>query len=211
MLLFFFNPFNYIDRKSVIEEVEKLYRRHPDLDRRELCGLLIKKYGRYCAISGAFTALPAVVPVFGTLLVLLGGTAFDMAVVTYYWARMIMAMATVYGRDPYGVNFHRETLWVFASAAGADVAGKSIGKMAAKQMNNQFVVKILQDILLSMGIRSTQRAALRVIPLLGCIAAGWVNYFISRKVGKVALEYYERHRDVRFGNDVVIDVEGQVE
>lgn len=204
-----FNPFVIINKEDVRRSVEKLRRQHPNLTNRELCELIIARKSRLCAASGAVTALPAAVPVVGTLVTLVGGTALDMAAVGYFTAEMILEMSAVYGRDLNLPRVSREALWVMASAIGADTAGKTIGKSAMQQMNNPFFTRLLREVLLSMGIRVTQRSVLKVIPFLGAIISGSVNYFVCRKIGGIAADYYEKHHDEIWVGET-IDIEGKV-
>lgn len=204
-----FNPFAMINKEDVRRSVEKLRRQHPDLTNRELCELIIARKSRLCAASGAITALPAAVPVVGTLVTLVGGTALDMAAVGYFTAEMILEMSAVYGRDLNLPRVSREALWVMASAVGADAAGKTIGKSAVQQMNNQFFTRLVREVLVSLGIRASQRSVLKVIPFLGAIISGSVNYFVCRKIGGIAANYYEKHHDETWVGET-IDIEGKV-
>lgn len=187
-----FNPFTLVNKEEVRRNVEKLRKRHPDLTNRQLCELIIARRSRLCAASGAVTALPAAIPVIGTLATLVGGTALDVAAVGYFTAEMVLEMSAVYGRDLYLPGVSREALWVMASAVGADAAGKTIGKTAVQQMQNQVFTNLVREVLLALGIRTTQRSVLKVIPLLGAVISGVVNYFVCRKIGHMAADYYEK-------------------
>lgn len=204
-----FNPFALINKEEVRRRVEKMRKDHPDLTNRELCELIIARKSRFCAASGVFTALPAAVPVVGTLITLIGGTALDMAAVGYFTAEMILEMSAVYGRNLYLPKVSREALWVMASAVGADTANKTIGRTAVQQMNNQFFTRMLREVLVSLGIRATQRTVLKVIPFLGAIISGSVNYYVCRKIGRIAADHYEKDTYEHWMGDT-IDVEREV-
>ncbi len=204
-----FNPLTMVNKEEVRRRVEKLRKQHPDLTNRELCELIITRKSRFCAASGAVTALPAAMPVIGTLVTLVGGTLLDMTAVGYFTAEMVLEMSTVYGRDLYLPGVSREALWVMASAVGADAANKTIGKLAMRQMQNQFFTRMARELLVSLGIRVSQRTVLKLIPFLGVIISGSVNYFICRQIGRMAADYYEENNYENWMGDT-IDIEGEI-
>lgn len=203
-----FNPFYVINKDEVVKRVNKLKARHPDLSERELCELIIASKARLCGASGAVTALPAAFPVVGTAVTLIGGAALDVVAVGYLMAEMVLEMSAVYGRNLNLPGVSREAVWVMASAVGADMANKSVNKAAVHGMTNQVFVRLVHEIMLAMGIRTTQRTVLRIIPLLGAVISGAVNYVICRRIGKIAADYYDRNG--YDGWDKTIDVEGEV-
>ncbi|KJS12546.1 MAG: hypothetical protein JL56_04625 [Desulfotomaculum sp. BICA1-6] len=203
-----FNPFALVNRDEVIKRVKKMRATHPDLSERELCELIIVRKARLCGFSGAVTALPAVFPVVGTAVTLVVGATLDVMAVGYLMAEMVLEMSAVHGRNLTKPGVSREALWVMGSAVGADMANKTMNKAAVQGMSNQAFVRLVQEILLVMGIRTTQRTVLRIIPLLGTIISGTVNYIICRRVGGIAANYYDRNGYDKWDN--TIDVEGEV-
>jgi len=203
-----FNIFRFIDPAGVEKKVRNLRRDNPGLNDKELCELIIKERSLLCALSGTLTTLPAVFPVIGTLITLVGGIALDISLVAYFMMRMVMELAAVNGRNLTQRGMFREVLWVFASAVGADAVSKTVSRMSVSQMGNQAVVKLVQQVLLSLGIRSTPRVAVRVIPLVGACIAGTINYSICKKVGDWVRNYYGSHS----AGDCkeTIDVEGEL-
>ncbi len=204
-----FNPLMMINKEEVRRRVETMRKQHPDLSNRELSELIIVQKSRLCAASGAVTALPAALPVIGTLVTLVGGTVLDMTAVGYFTAGLVLEMSAVYGRDLYMPGVSREALWVMASAVGSDAASKSIGKLAMQQMENQFFTRMARELLLSLGIRASQRTVLKIIPLLGAAISGSVNYFFCRQLGRLAASYYEKNSYENWLGDT-IDVEGKI-
>lgn len=198
-----------INKEEVRRRVEKLRKQHPDLSNRDLCELIIVQKSRFCAASGAVTALPAALPVIGTLITLVGGTVLDMTAVGYFTAEMVLEMSAVYGRDLSLPGVSREALWVMASAVGSDAAGKTIGKLAMQQMENQFFTRLARELLISLGIRASQRTVLKIIPLLGAAISGSVNYFVCRQIGRLAADYYEKNSFENWPGET-IDIEGEI-
>jgi hypothetical protein len=196
---------NFVNRKQVRRRVSQLRRDNPDLTNRELCDLIIKQKCLKCAAAGTVTALPAAVPGLGTVLALLGGTFLDISAISYFMSEMILEMAVVYERDPSMSRVSKEAVWVFASAVGSNKFGRNISQASMRTMNNQVMVKMLQDIFRSLGIRATQRSVVRIIPLLGAGICGGVNYLVCRKVGRMAADYYESNQEHKW-KGVTIDV-----
>jgi len=204
-----FNPFHAVNKEEVRRRAEKLRKKHPNLSERKICALIIKSKSQMCGLSGFITAFPATLPVIGTLVTLLGGTIVDIAAVSYFMAEMVLEMSVVYGRNLKLPGVSREALWVIGSAIGADAANKAIGKTAMRQMGNQAFVRAMREVLLTLGIKATQRSVIRIIPLIGAVISGLVNYFICRRVGRVAADYYEKNSYEQWAANA-IDVDGEI-
>ncbi|KJS15498.1 MAG: hypothetical protein VR69_13080 [Peptococcaceae bacterium BRH_c4b] len=189
----YINPFDYVNKKDVIKRVAGMKKKHSGMTGRELCDLVIRRKSRWCAASGAVTALPGAFPGLGTVLAVFGGTALDITALSYFMSEMILEMSAIYGRDLNIPAVSREALWVLVSAVGSDVAGKGLTRTVVAQMGRQAVVKLMQELLLSLGIRISQRSLLKIIPVLGTIISGAVNYYICKKIGKVAADYYDKN------------------
>lgn len=191
--MIYINPFNFVNKNDVKKRVARLKKKHPQMSNRDLCELVIKDKASWCAVSGAVTALPGAFPGLGTLVAVFGGTVMDMTAVCYFMSEMILEMSAIYGRDLGIPAASREALWVFVSAAGSDAVGRGVTRAAVKQMGRQAIIKLLQELLLSLGIRASQRSILKIIPVLGTIVSGAVNYYICRKIGRLAADYYEKN------------------
>ncbi|MCL6609998.1 MAG: hypothetical protein K6T66_00505 [Peptococcaceae bacterium] len=186
-----FNPFDYVNEAEARGRVVRLKKTHPEMTRRQLCNIIIAGKSRWFAGSGVITSIPGVLPGLGTLLALLGGTAIDVLVLMYFMAEMITEMAFLYDRDFRRRGHSREAVWVFFSAVGTDTISKNVSRLAVKQMGRQAFIKFSQDLLLTLGIRISQRSVLKIIPLLGAVASGIVNYLLCRKIGNMVADYYE--------------------
>lgn len=186
-----FNPLDLVNEQEARRRVSLLKKAHPEMSRRQLCELVIARKAAWCALSGAVTALPAFLPGLGTLLSLLGGAAFDIMALMYFMSGMVVEMAVIYGRDLSRQGAAREALWVFLSSIGTDAVSKNVSKLAVKQMGRQAFLKIVQDALISAGIRISQRSLFKVIPLAGAVISGVINYFFCRKMGRLVADYYD--------------------
>lgn len=186
-----FSPLDLINREEACRRVARLKKLNPKMSRRQLCDIVIARKALWCAGSGALTALPGTVPGLGTLLALVGGTAFDMMGLMYFMSEMIAEMAIIYDRNLRRQGTAREMVWIFMFSIGADAAGKNVSRLAVGQMGRQAVVKLFSDLLLAMGIRVSQRSVVKAIPFIGALVSGAINYYFCRRAGKVVADYYE--------------------
>lgn len=185
-----FNPFDHVNKGDVKKRVEKLKKKRYGLAREEICRLLIKKKCRWCAAAGAVTALPGAVPVLGTLLAVIGGTALDMTAMGFFISEMILEVAAVYNRNLDIPGTSREAVWVLASSVGAGAAGRGLSRLTVGQLSRSAFTRLIEQALLGLGIRASQRTILRLIPFFGMFIAGAVNYYTCKKVGEFAVKYY---------------------
>ncbi|MCL6559529.1 MAG: EcsC family protein [Firmicutes bacterium] len=205
-----FNPFDHINKNDIRKRVEKLRRKNPDLTREELCRLIVKKKSRWCAAAGAVTALPGAVPVLGTLVAIVGGTALDMTAMGFFVTEMILEVAAVYNRKLDIQGTSREAVWVLMSSVGAGMAGRGLTKVTVAQLSGRAFMRLIEQALLAMGIRATQRTVLRIIPFIGTVIAGAVNYYTCKKVGEFVIKHYASNSYDDAWDGITIDTESEV-
>ncbi|HBV97708.1 MAG: hypothetical protein JL50_03300 [Peptococcaceae bacterium BICA1-7] len=186
-----FNPFDLINSDEARRRAEVLKKAHPEMTKRQLCSIITKRKAAWCAGVGTVTALPGSVPGLGTLMALVGGTAFDLMGLLYFMSEMITEMAVVYDRDLRKKGTSREMLWVFMHSIGADAVGKNVSRLAVSQMGRQAFVKLAQELLIALGIRVSQRSVIKIIPFIGAFISGSVNYYFCRRAGRIVADYYE--------------------
>lgn len=102
-----FNPFVSPQAKEIELKIKHLKQQHPDLSRRELAKIIIRKKCRQCALVGVVTALPATVPGIGTVIALFGGVATDIIFLSYLLARLVLEIAALYDRDLTGQGYQK--------------------------------------------------------------------------------------------------------
>ncbi|MCL6638183.1 MAG: EcsC family protein [Firmicutes bacterium] len=185
-------------------------RKKPELTNEELCRLILKKKCLWCAAAGAVTALPGAVPVLGTLVAVVGGAVLDMTALAFFITEMILEMAAVYGRNVDRPGSSREAVWVLVSSVGAGVAGRGLTKVTVAQLSGKAVTRVVEEALLAMGIRATQRSILRIIPFIGTVIAGAVNYYTCLKVGRYVMKYYAGHPEDGFREENTVAAEAEL-
>jgi hypothetical protein len=188
-----FNPFSSPRAEEIEQKINRLKKNYPDLSPRDLAGKIIQERAWQCALAGALTALPAVIPGLGTLVALLGGVALDVTLLTYLLGRMVLEIAFIYDNNLTGYRYRREAFWAFIFASGIGSAGMSLSRTAVNQLSREAFTALVERALLSLGVRSTTRSSLvRIIPLLGLLLAGGVNYLTALGMGRRAVQYYEK-------------------
>lgn len=187
--------------RDVIKRVEKLKRQYPEKTNHELAQLLIDKKAKLCATTGAITAAPAGLPGIGTLLAVIGGGLIDIGSLSYLMSELALELSLLYRRDLEIPSAHRESIIVLVSALGA---GKKISKVVIDQMTTRGMLNLSQRLLVSIGIKVSQRSILKIFPIIGMLLSGILNYYLCQKVGKKMMDYYEQN--ISYDNGEVIDV-----
>ncbi len=205
-----FNPFDHVKKEDIEKRVRKLIKKNPDLNREEICRLLIRKKCKWCAAAGSATALPGAVPVLGTLVAVIGGTALDMTAMGFFTTEMILEVAAAYGRNLDIPGTSKEAVWVLVSAVGAGVTGGRLSRVTMSQLSSRAFTRLIERAFLSIGIRASQRTILRVIPIIGMFIAGAVNYYTCKKVGEYVIRYYAGNAYDNAWDGTTIDVESEI-
>lgn len=188
-----FNPFDHVNRVDIIKRVAKLKRKKSSLSNEEIARILIKKKSRWCAAAGALTALPGAVPVLGTLVAIIAGTILDITAMGFFITEMILEVAAAYNRDLDKEGTSREAVWVLVSAVGAGAASKGLTGMTVRRLSGRAFNRLIEQALLALGIRASQRTILRIIPVIGMFIAGGVNFYTCKKVGDFVIKYYSEN------------------
>jgi len=197
----FSDALRYRWTRAARERVEMMRRLHPEDDRRQLAQKLITDKAVTCGAVGALTALPAIVPGFGTLIAILSGVMVDVMVLGALLYRLVLEMSIVYDRDPNSIEVQKEALWVFGMAAGVQSAGKKAARITAQHLSAQMAATGMHRPLIFMGLRASQRSVLgRVIPLFGVAVAGGISFFFARAVGNRIFRHYEGGGNERTGS-----------
>ncbi len=202
-----FNPFDHMNKKYIKKRVEKIRKKKKDLSTEEICQIMIRKKCRWSAAAGALTALPGAVPVLGTVVAVIGGTLLDMTAMAYFITELILEIAALHSRDIDTEGTSREAVWVLVSSVGSGAVGRGLTGVTVKRLSGRAFNRLLEQALLALGIRASQRTILRIIPFIGMFIAGSVNYDICRKVGEFVMKYYAENSYTDRWDGDTIDVE----
>ena len=161
-----------LDVDRIRSEVEHLSRKHPDLTTKQKGLRMIGATARRAAAVGAAASLPP-----GWLALAAAGP--ELSALLVMQSRLIVGLHLLYGGEPDPDERSLEVLAGLASGAGIQV-GRRLTTRAAEELAGRLVVRL------------AGREATHLVPLLGAVAAGTLNYWAVRGVGKAALRRVER-------------------
>ena len=161
-----------LDVDRLRTEVQLFSRRHPDLTTREKGRRMIASSARRAAALGAAASLPPGWFAFAV-------AAPEVSALLFLQSRLILGLHLLYGGQPAADERALEVLAGLASGAGIHV-GRKLTSRAAEQIAGRLVVRL------------AGREASHLVPLFGAVAAGTLNYWAVRGVGRAALARVER-------------------
>ena len=170
--------FEEIDMDKVRKEVAAMREGAPELQRIEHSRQLARRAAIRCAAAGAVTGLPS-----GLLAI--GSLGADLAYLMFQQFRLIVAIATIYGHEPTHRERFAEAMSCLAYASGVGLGKHGIGTLldAATIEGGVIAEKI--------GARFMRERLTKVIPFVGALSGGALNYWSVRAVGRAAIKYYE--------------------
>jgi uncharacterized protein (DUF697 family) len=174
--------FEEIDTEKLRHEVETLEDASPEFELSDHARTLIRRTAIRCAAAGAVTGLPSGLVAIGTL-------GADLAYLVFQQFRLVLGIATIYGQEP----THRER-FSEALACLAYAGGVGIGKQGIATVLESATVEggaVAERI----GERFARDRLAKVIPLVGALSGGALNYIAVRAVGRAAIKYYENRVD----------------
>lgn len=174
--------FEEIDTRKLKAEVDDLRSRAPEFDPAQHAVILARRTAIRCAATGALTGLPSGFLALATL-------GADLAYLVFQQFRLILGIATIYGHEP----THRER-FNEALACLAYGSGLTLGKQGLAAVLESAAVEggIIAE---RIGTRFVSERVARVVPFLGSISAGTLNYFAVRAVGRATIRYYDAKID----------------
>lgn len=160
--------FEEVDTDKIRREVTELKRTTPAFSPSQQARALSRRTAIRCAAAGAVTGLP------------LGGMAIgalgaDLAYLVYQQFRLILGIATIYGHEPTSRERFAEAFSCLALSSGVGIGKQGIAAVFGKG--------VLRD-----------RLA-RLVPFVGSISGGALNYVSVYAVARSAIRYYETRVD----------------
>ena len=181
--------FEEIDRDKLRREVEALKTAAPDFQPADHARMLVRRTAIRCAAAGAVTGLPSGLVAIGTL-------GADLAYLIFQQFRLILGVATVYGHEP----SHRER-FTEALSCLAYVSGVGIGKQGIATVLESATVEggaVAERI----GAKFARDRLAKVVPFVGALSGGALNYFSVRAVGRAAIKYYQSRVDPDIADEI---------
>jgi len=169
--------FEEIDTDKLKKEVDELRERAPDWAPTRHARMLTRRTAIRCAAAGAITGLPFGIAAIGTL-------SADVAYLVYQQFRLILGIATLYGHEPTSRERFTEALSCLAYASGVGAGKQGIAAVlgSATVSGGLIAEKI--------GARVLRERLAKLIPFVGVISGGALNYAAVVAVSRSAVRYY---------------------
>ena len=163
----FRSMFEEIDTDKLKKEVEDLRERAPDWAPTRYARMLTRRTAIRCAAAGAVTGLPLGLAAIGTL-------SADVAYLVYQQFRLILGIATIYGYEPSSRERFNEALSCLAYASGVGAGKQGIAAVlgSASMSGGMIAEKI--------GARMFREQLAKIVPLVGVVSGGALNYAAVR-------------------------------
>jgi uncharacterized protein (DUF697 family) len=117
--------------------------------------------------------------------VALGTLGADLAYLVFQQFRLILGIATLYGHEPSSRERFTEALQCLAYASGVGVGKQGIATVLESASVEGGVVAE------KIGTRIARERLARIIPFIGAVSGGVLNYAAVRAVSRAAIRYYE--------------------
>ncbi|MEA2465437.1 MAG: EcsC protein family [Acidobacteriota bacterium] len=185
----FRSMFEEIDTDKLRKEVDELRERAPDFQPVQHARVLARRTAIRCAAAGAVTGLPLGLAAIGTL-------GADLAYLVYQQFRLILGIATIYGHEPTSRERFAEALSCIALGSGV-----GIGKQGVAAMIGSATIEggIIAE---KIGARFLRDRLTKMIPFVGIISGGALNYAAVYAVSRSAIRYYDARIDATLADEI---------
>lgn len=184
--------FEEIDTAKIQKEVEDLRRATPEFEPMQHARLLARRTAIRCAAAGAVTGLPG-----GALAI--GALGADLAYLVYQQFRLIVGIATIYGHAPKGRERFAEAVSCLAYSSGVGIGKQSIATvLGSATVEGGAVAERI-------GANMVRERLARLVPFVGAVSGGALNYVSVRAVARNAIRYYESQVDATLADEIWAD------
>jgi hypothetical protein len=181
--------FEEIDTEKIRKEVESLREHHPDFDASGHAKVLARRTAIRCAAAGAMTGLPSGFLAIGTL-------GADLAYLVFQQFRLVVGIAAIYGHEPTNQKRFTEALSCVAYSSGVGLGKQGIATMLESASIEGGVVAE------KIGARFARERLAKVVPFVGAISGGVLNYAAVHAVARSAIRYYESLIDEHLADEI---------
>lgn len=185
----FRSVFEDIDTDKLKKEIEDLRTGAPTFEPAQHSRMLARRAAIRCAAAGAVTGLPTGFAALGTF-------GADLAYLVYQQFRLILGIAIVYGHEPSSRERFAEALSCLAYASGVGAGKQGIAAMlgAATMEGGMIAEKI--------GTRVMRDRLTKLIPFVGVVSGGALNYVAVHAVARSAIRYYETRVEPELAEEI---------
>jgi hypothetical protein len=181
--------FEEIDTDKIRRDVDSLRQAAPHFDRLQHARVLVRRTAIRTAAVGAVTGLPSGLLAIGTL-------GADLAYLMYQQFRLMLAIATIYGHEPSHRERFNEAIACLAYASGVGIGKQGLASaLEAAAIEGGVVAETI-------GSRFMRDRLSKVIPFVGALSGGALNFISVRAVGRAAIRYYESLIDPAVADEI---------
>lgn len=185
----FRSMFEEIDVARLRKEVDALGARTPDFLPASHARMLTRRTAIRCAAAGAVTGLPFGIAALGTL-------SADVAYLVYQQFRLILGIAIIYGHEPTGRERFTEALACLAYGSGVGVGKHGIAALlGAAALPGGLIAE-------QIGARVVRDRLTKMIPFVGVLSGGALNYAAVYAVARSAIRYYQTRVDPILADEI---------
>lgn len=193
----------FADMDQVEAEVQGMVDKDIDLYRDKVGDQIITSCAQRTMMIGSGAALPDLLPIGGWPM-LVGSIGTDFALTLREEMNMLLKLAFLYGKDLTREERQREALGLLKLAGDGKIEtaatiepSRLLGLIGTKHISKNLLVKLGK----ALGLRFYRKKLVALIPGLGILLSGGVNYYSSRKIGEYAQQFYQaRARSGRWGD-----------
>lgn len=181
--------FEEIDIGRIRREVGGLRNMSPDWEPRDHARALARRTALRCAAAGAATGFPSGMVAIATL-------GADLSYLVHQQFRLILGIATIYGHEPGSRERFREALVCVALGSGVGIGKRGIA-VAIESLRGE-----RKPLARRAGSCLPGERLGKMIPAVGAISGGALNYFVVRAIANATIRYYEALVDPRLAEEI---------
>ena len=174
-------------------EVQGLIDKDLDVYREKVAEEIIEEACRNTALIGGAAALPDLLPLAGWS-TFIGAVAADFALTLRTDLSMLMKLAYLYGQDVSREERKKQAVSLLAVVGGgksgkgtvAGEASKLMGMIGTKHISRKLLVRLGREL----GERFFRKKLVKLIPGVGILLSGGVNYYSTRLLGDCGQDYF---------------------
>lgn len=170
--------FEEIDTEKIRQEVDAMRASEPEFDAADHARSLTRRTAIRCAAAGVMTGIPSGLLAIGTL-------GADLAYLVFQQFRLIVGIATIYGHEPHGRERFAEALSCLAYSSGVGIGKQGIATVFESATIEGGIVAE------KIGARFTRARLLKIVPFVGALSGGALNFASVHAVARNAIRYYE--------------------
>lgn len=184
--------FEDVDTDKIRKEVDDLKSASPNYRPIRHARELARRTALRCAAAGAVTGLPG-----GPIAI--GALGADLAYLIYQQFRLILGIAAIYGHEPTGGERFTEAVTCLAFSSGVGIGKTGIASvLGSATIEGGAVAERI-------GARMVRERLARIVPFVGAVSGGALNYVSVRAVARAAIRYYESRIDPVLAEEIWAD------